>query len=1158
MKKVKKILCVLLTLCILLSAMPVSASAAGKIPFTDVKPGSWYTDAVTYVYENGMMSGVSANKFDPSGMTTRAMFVTVLYQLQGKPEVTAQNKFTDVKSGSWYENAVIWASENGVVGGVSDTQFAPDRKITREQLTLILYKYAEYTGYDTGTLVSLEGFSDAGKVSSWAEAGVKWAVGESLISGVSQNTLSPGGTASRAQIAVILGKFHQKQTAYTEFKAKNVEDFPDQEVLNLDGSNETNFAVINQDAVVTDTAEGVNRLVRFDEENGVYVFSNINEEISSLKVGSVFYHTYGDGADDYVLLKVGNIRIDGTTATITAAEAELDDFFEYVDIDIEVDVPAESVQTAAAQADGGLPNVVKYTGRDHSASKDFDFSGSIGGIDVNAQSTITLCLSIQRDEKNKWLPKKTKLSVKTDSSISASFSKATDNKPYRNELPKVTIPIYAGIDCELTPFLVANFNAAVKGNVTGKLHTEAGLVVDGRDIQSFSDSSKELSASIKGSFEANFGVGIRTSVVLFKFFNLSLDTEGGINVTGEVEKSASTSDTHEEKHLCFLCLDGQVDAYIKLTGIILKYSFKPKEFPLGSQDFYLSLLSTDNQEAIEFGWGKCPHRQYLVSVSVKDKSGQPVADALVEIINQATGRTDETGKTNSAGLFTGYVYNGRYQVAASSGVTVANEEIEVAGKKVVVDLVIQPEDKPAPTPEPTPTPTPTPSADIIDSGDCGAQGDNVKWKLDGNGVLTIYGKGEMENFLGMPPYWDACFSRTKEVIIEEGVTSISTSAFQSFPFLTHVTIPEGVTKIGDTAFNGTSLTDIQLPESLTFIGASAFVGSGLSRITLPSNIKVIGDGAFEGIDEIFIDPANPYYYIDNQVLFSKDGSRLLWCSPQRKGHYVIPDQVQYIMSSAFSGCNLSSISISANVQGYCSVGTIPHDGSIYESSGDNLGSAFHNNSSLINFIVDPDNPIVCALDGILFNKSGSALLAYPGGRKGTYYIPNYVTEIKSAAFSGCLLTEIVIPQGVTTIPLSAFINSRNLETVKLSETVTAIEGYAFSGCHNLKGIVLPNSITEIGNYAFSRCDNLRNISIPSSVAKIEPGAFSYCTGLASVTIPNSVVSIGGDVFRRCANLSDVYFTGTEEQWKNIMTGSWGDFRDDLKNATIHYSSTGPQ
>ena len=176
-------------------------------PFVDVAEGDWFYDAVVYAYQNELMDGVGGNRFAPNSETTRAQLVTILYRLEGQPAVSGDLPFTDVESGTWYTDAILWAAQNNIVNGVNDTEFAPGDDLTRQQLVTILYRYAEAKGYDVSASADLSGYPDAGQVQAYAQPAMAWAVAENIIQGMEDGTLKPAGNASRAQIATILMRF---------------------------------------------------------------------------------------------------------------------------------------------------------------------------------------------------------------------------------------------------------------------------------------------------------------------------------------------------------------------------------------------------------------------------------------------------------------------------------------------------------------------------------------------------------------------------------------------------------------------------------------------------------------------------------------------------------------------------------------------------------------------------------------------------------------------------------------------------------------------------------------------------------------------------------------------------------------------------------------
>lgn len=178
-----------------------------KLPFTDVKSSSWSYKDISYVWEKGLVNGISGTEFAPKMDTSRAMIVTILWRMEGRPVAGYAMSFKDVPSGRWYTGAIRWAQANNIVGGYSAELFGPDDSITREQMAAILYRYAQYKGYDVSARAELSKFSDFKKVHAWAKESVSWANAAGLINGVGDALLDPLGLATREQIAAILHRF---------------------------------------------------------------------------------------------------------------------------------------------------------------------------------------------------------------------------------------------------------------------------------------------------------------------------------------------------------------------------------------------------------------------------------------------------------------------------------------------------------------------------------------------------------------------------------------------------------------------------------------------------------------------------------------------------------------------------------------------------------------------------------------------------------------------------------------------------------------------------------------------------------------------------------------------------------------------------------------
>ena len=324
-------------------------------------------------------------------------------------------------------------------------------------------------------------------------------------------------------------------------------------------------------------------------------------------------------------------------------------------------------------------------------------------------------------------------------------------------------------------------------------------------------------------------------------------------------------------------------------------------------------------------------------------------------------------------------------------------------------------------------------AAVVDSGTCG---DNVTWSLDDAGTFTISGSGPMANSFYVLGVGRNIITSITTVIIGNGVTSISSSAFAECSTLTSVTIPNTVTSIGSSAFAECSaLTSVTIPDSVTYIGESAFNGcSGLISLTISNSVTRLDYNTFDG------------------------------CSGLTS--VTIPNSVTYISEGAFGGCSgLTSVTIPNSV-------TFLHP------------YAFGGCSNLISVNVESENTQYSSENGIIFNKDKTLLLYYPSGKPETTY-------------------------------------------------------------------TIPNGVTRIDSYAFRGCNRLTSVTIPNGVTKIDYYAFGDCSGLTSVTVPDSVTSISQYAFNGCNQLNDVYYSGTQAQWKAINIDIDNESNASLVNATIH-------
>ena len=378
--------------------------------------------------------------------------------------------------------------------------------------------------------------------------------------------------------------------------------------------------------------------------------------------------------------------------------------------------------------------------------------------------------------------------------------------------------------------------------------------------------------------------------------------------------------------------------------------------------------------------------------------------------------------------------------------------------------------------------------------------------------------GEIEGYSVTSIGWhafDLCTSLTS-INIPDSVTSIGDGAFYGCSSLSSISIPDGVTSIGEYAFRDcTSLTSITIPDSVTSIGECAFYPcSSLSSINIPDSVTSIGESAFR--DCTSLTSINIPNSVTNIGWYAFSG-----CTDLTSIN--IPDGVTSIGDWTFNDCSsLTSINIPNSVT---SIGK----------------TAFHCCSSLSSINI-PDN-VTSIGDGAF------------GGctRLTSISIPDSVTSIDGYTFSGCTsLTSITIPNSVTSIGNSTFSHCTSLSSINIPNSVTNIGWYAFSYCESLTSINIPDGVTEIGDRAFYDCSNLTGITIPDGVTEIGDRAFSGCRSLTSINIPDGVTSIGNDAFYGCYNLSDVFYSNSDTEWRNISIGSGN---DNLASANIHYNTS---
>ena len=420
------------------------------------------------------------------------------------------------------------------------------------------------------------------------------------------------------------------------------------------------------------------------------------------------------------------------------------------------------------------------------------------------------------------------------------------------------------------------------------------------------------------------------------------------------------------------------------------------------------------------------------------------------------------------------------------------------------------------------------AAEVVASGTCG---ENLTWSLDGDGVLTIRGTGEMKDYQTDSTPWEGNRWKIKSVVVESGVTSIGANAFYDCSALTSIALPDSVTSIGERAFSYCgALTGITLPDSVTEIGKYAFIEcSALKSITLPDCITEIGERTFFGCSALTsITLPDSVTEIGAYAFYKCDALTSI----------VLPANITSIGQSAFFGCSsLAQITLPARLREIsdntftdCSslqTITIPQGVTSIRYA------AFSGCSGLTNVTI-PDS--VTSIGGYVFRSCSSlkqitlpdslTSLAWDVFRDCSslerIVLPARVTEIPGEAFWGCTnLKSVTLPDDVEIIGGNAFLDCINLEQITLPDGVRVINGSVFQGCSSLKSIELPDGVTYISESSFQDCSSLTEIRIPDKVWAIGKSAFQGCSSLQRVTLSRSVTSIGESAFEGCGQLQRI-------------------------------------
>lgn len=1036
-----------------------------------------------------------------------------------------------------------------------------------------------------------------------------------------------------------------ESTMYTqemqELLSKTTDDFDSEDVLNLDNDKKDNFAVFNDDTnVIQNTDDSVNVVTLVDDENNIYKIKNADESITSLKHGEVFSYSYGD--NNVLIVKVDTITTEGDITTITGAKLDMEDVFEFVKIDGSANTGEAKVDTT--ESDEG----VTYNGikTEQSFKKGDKKSKNPTGIGGEGSITGELDFDLLKDEEESDSPCSLSggVNLKLEASVKFYFTslrqyfelkleytaKTYAKLEFSPSIPgltaKLALPLgklmfmpVAGVSIELKPEFVVEIkasievNAQIKGCVGFSVSNTGGL----KNLTSKPEA--DFKTKIKGSIFVGFKftpsvnvlidaakaaisgtIGAEASAEVDKGNDSNNDISGAYESgVGDVTARVATSRDKDSEHDCKVCIKGDISAKAELSA---KATILNIDKLTWKGDIYsISIKLTDFHYSMDFNeWGlcKCPHKRNKITFAVFDENCNPAQNVKAEVYyidkDKHSHRCIETN-TDQKGIAAFMLSAGKYKVRFTADTITVTKKIEVDEKAETVKVML------------------SENAGMFDFGQCG---DDAFYTLRPDGTLTITGTGDMYdyemNYKDGKAYTNAPWFKKrnsiKNIVIENGITSIGTVAFLEFAKnLKTITIPPSITEIkssfdwqritsDDSKMTGVYISDINAWCNIEFHGVATnplwfahklylnntlvtsveiqgsyvkphiFAGcKSITSVRLPNRLESISIDAFRGCKNLrSINIPSSLQYIGDFV----------FADCEKLTNVVLPESLNILGESAFAGCkSLKTINIPAKIT-RIPLGCFENSGLEQITIPSNVttieGRAFNWCERLSN--IDLPNTLT-AIGGSAF--SGCSSLK-------SFNIPDRITTIPVGCFMESGLESISIPDTIETIESSAFAFCEKLKSVELSKKISEIKGYTFVGCTALSEISIPNTVTKIGEYAFHQCTSLKEIDIPDNVNYVADAAFRFCTSLQKVKLSETLPIINPSTFENCSSLhsiyisknttmimvaafencnslTDIYYSGSEDEWSHISGIDTGDYQhntDDIfANANIHYYST---
>lgn len=1130
MKNAKKLLSLILALCLTLTFLPTAALAAdSELPFVDVSTADWFYDAVRYVYAEGMMNGTDTSHFAPNSPTTRGMIVVILHRLENTPSGEGKT-FDDVPAGQWYSDAVAWASANGIVSGYGNGMFGPNNPITREQMVVILYRYSQYKGFDTDTTGSLANFSDAGAVSSYATAAMSWAVKNGLITGVGGNTLLPGANAIRAQAASILTRYCQTFAASRPSDTGMVYAITDLAagrsavtatvstqkdcVLSIQVVDELSEAVLftasapaskqlNMEEVqvpVTGTlpAHFILRAVLMDEAG-----NELSNPFTTRRYTSAWEkfkaQTPGDfpdakvldfGSNGFGVLADGVIEVPGAatatdqntyTVETSASIQSGDVLLLHVD---GVETPIK-VDTMTDNGDGTLSIVsedninvsdlyqvlnleaVVDVGSATQPSSRKQFDGSATPVELKAGITAQ------------------NLKVEASGSVSLTVKASYDAKLFGADYFEYVN--YAEIDASVQATVSgavksSNLKNALGGSIAPVLTLYDGPIsVIGTGL-----ASVHLTATIPLDFE--FKAAGTASLKYANKTGFSYNSDDGFQPI----QSRSYDSSYKIEGTFRASVGPKIELSVMILGGIK-----------GGISGQLGIRATGALTVAETGSATSRHAcdgcismdlslfcqlNANLSCKITEKIQTDFLNANLISARSGLGKAFFSFRNDKASMFHnnaafgwGECPNREYQVAVN---TKGADGKELSGLPVTIrgaDIATQT----------------SPASVFLYTGSYTALAQFPSG--------TVTQDFSVEKSAVTVDIWESADAQLTGMVTESREGIPLSGAFVA-------AVSDDGSTTGSTTTDASGTYTMELKPGNYSVQASANGYLDVQQtVALSAGQQAQQDFSLQidGWDWSYSDGVLTIWGTGPMDDYKGKDSKAPWNDLLSSITTVnIEPGISKIGEYAFKQCSaLASVSIPDTVT--------------------RIGAGAFTNCTALTDVSIPYG--VTHIENAAFSDCTALTSAA---------ISDSVTYIGLSAFRGCSsLRNLTLPANDVTVDQSAFRDCISLTSVVMPDGFTRIGSRMFQGCTALTSVSIPDSVTLLLDNAFSGCTSLTSVVIPDGVPSINPFAFSGCTSLTSITIPASVTRISSHVFDKCSQLRVVYYAGTQEQWENIENHS---------------------